>query len=278
MITNSDVEPKPFLRWAGGKSWFTKKLNAFLPESFSNYYEPFLGAGSIFIHLKKNGLLKKKIFLSDTNNDLINAFQILRDYPNELVSDLKRFRNTEAAYYRIRNQQPTDKVERAGRFLFLNRTSFNGIYRENLKGIYNVPYGYKKYSNLFDIENLHAISELLQGADLATTDFSTALQKVKKNDLIFLDPPYTVAHENNGFVKYNQKIFSWDDQIRLHKTAMEIDAKGAFFVMTNAYHQSISDIYAKVPYQSLLQRYSVVGGSKAKRDKYHEIILTNVKC
>ncbi len=268
---------KPFLRWAGGKTWLTKNITEFTPDNFSNYIEPFLGGGSIFFYLKSNNIIKGKAYLSDSNKALIEAYKILRDQPNALIKHLETYKNTEKEYYKIRKIIYDDPVLEASRFIYLNRTSFNGIYRENLKGVYNVPYGHKKYKTLFDYENLLKVSQLLKGTILKTCDFAKAISKVKENDLVFLDPPYTVAHENNGFVKYNQKIFSWDDQIRLKQEVEHIAQKKAVFILTNAYHKSIIELYGNIGMAERLERFSVVGGNNAKRDKFHEIIITNAK-
>lgn len=275
-MTNPKINTlKPFLRWAGGKTWLTKNITEFTPDNFSNYIEPFLGGGSIFFYLKSNNIIKGKAYLSDTNKALIEAYKILRDQPNALIKHLESYKNTEKEYYKIRKMVYDDPVLEASRFIYLNRTSFNGIYRENLKGVYNVPYGYKKYKTLFDFENLLKVSQLLKGTILKTCDFAKAISKVKENDLVFLDPPYTVAHENNGFVKYNQKIFSWDDQIRLKQEVEHIADKKAVFILTNAYHKSIKELYENIGVAKRLERSSVVGGNNAKRDKFHEIIITN---
>lgn len=268
---------KPFLRWAGGKSWLTKNITDFTPNNFSNYIEPFLGGGSIFFYLKSNKIIKGKAYLSDSNKGLIEAYKILRDQPNALIKHLKSYNNTKNEYYKYREIVYDDPILEASRFIYLNRTSFNGIYRENLNGVYNVPYGYKKYKTLFDNENLLRVSQLLQGTILRSCDFAKAISKVKKNDLIFLDPPYTVAHENNGFIKYNQNIFSWDDQIRLKQQIEIIAERKAFFILTNAYHKSIIELYENIGVAKRLERFSAVGGNNAKREKFHEIIITNAQ-
>ena len=266
---------KPFLRWAGGKTWLLKDINQFLPEKIINYYEPFLGGGSIFIHLKNNNLISNRAYISDTNANLINAYTILRDYPEVLINVLKTFENTSDNYYAIREQNYKDPIERAAQFIFLNRTSFNGIYRENLKGVYNVPYGNKSYKELFDFENMQGVSNLLNGTELISCDFFELKPKISKGDFIFLDPPYTVAHQHNGFVKYNQKIFSWEDQIRLKEFVEYIIDKEANFILTNASHESINELYKGIGDHHFLQRASVIGGKVASRNIYEEIIITN---
>lgn len=270
-----ETKAKPFLRWAGGKTWLLKDLESFLPKEIKNYHEPFIGGGSVFIYLKSTGRIQNKAYLSDRNKDLINAYQVLKGQLKPLISVLSEFKNEKDFYYFIRDQRYSDKLQQAAQFIFLNRTSFNGIYRVNLKGEYNVPYGFKKYKQLFDFENFKELSKLLKGVSLKSRDFATTLNDINKGDLVFLDPPYTVAHENNGFVKYNQKIFSWEDQERLKEYIEKIKAKGAYFILTNAAHRSIRSLFHNVSDLHEVSRYSVVGGTGAERREISEYIFTN---
>lgn len=275
MTNRITIKPlKPFLRWAGGKAWLTKYIDDFIPKAFNDYYEPFLGGGSVFFYLKSKGKIRNKAFLSDSNSDLINTYKIIKKQPNELFKLLRTHSDNEEEYYKMRSDDFTDPVERAAQFLYLNKTSFNGIYRVNLKGKYNVPYGRKNLSSIYDFEHLMKVSEALKNTYLSTMDFKDRCSKIGANDFVFIDPPYTVAHENNGFIKYNQSIFSWDNQIQLSELTKELDRKDAFFLVTNAYHDSIKSIYT-TGIQEKLSRASNIGGLGAKRTKYKEIIISN---
>ncbi|CAM3483518.1 DNA adenine methylase [Aequorivita lipolytica] len=275
MTTEIKRKPvKPFLRWAGGKTWLTKHIDNYIPTNFNDYYEPFLGGGSIFFYLKSKGYIKNKAFLSDSNPELINTYKILKNNHKELFYLLQNHVDTEDEYYRIRNTEFTDPIERAAQFLYLNKTSFNGIYRVNRNGKYNVPYGKRKLDSLYDFEHLTKVSITLKNTYLSTQDFKNRCKKIHENDFVFIDPPYTVAHENNGFIQYNQSIFSWKNQIQLAKQTIEIDRKGAFFLVTNAYHDCIKEIYT-LGSQEKLSRASTIGGIGAKRTNYKEIIITN---
>lgn len=267
---------KPFLRWAGGKNWLTKNLEQNLPSNFNNYHEPFLGGGSVFFYLKNRNLLANDSILSDVNSSLIECYIALRDSPEAVINELKQYRNDPETYYAARATKFSNNYEEAAKFIFLNRTSFNGIYRENLKGEYNVPFGFKTYKELFDFENLMLASEALQDTNIQTADFVDCINNCRDNDFIFLDPPYTVAHENNGFVKYNQKIFSWDDQVKLKNSVIELNENGVKYILTNAYHSSLLELYDNVGIGFKLERHSVVGGNKAKREKYNELLITNI--
>jgi len=209
---------RPIFRWAGGKNWLLKDLQKFLPSSFNNYHEPFLGGGSIFFNMNSNN----KAFLSDCNSDLINAYSQTRDNLEELINLLKKFKNTKDEYYRIRGTQYSLPIEKAAQFIYLNRTCYNGIYRVNYKGEFNVPYGFKKYRKLFEFERFRKASELLKRAELLSYDFELSLENIKEGDFVFLDPPYTVSHIKNGFLKYNENIFSWVFVVKWFRTFLLI--------------------------------------------------------
>lgn len=276
MNKKSKIETlKPFLRWAGGKTWFNKYIANFIPDEFNDYYEPFLGGGAVFFYLKSNGYIKGKAFLSDSNADLINTYKTLKNNPKELFRLLNTHFDSEDEYYKMRSTEFSDPIEKAAQFLYLNKTSFNGIYRVNLKGKYNVPYGKKNLKSIYDFEHLKKVSIALKNTHLSTKDFKTRCQNIGARDFVFIDPPYTVAHENNGFIKYNQSIFSWDNQIQLSEITKVLDENGAFFLVTNAYHDSIKKIYVTGK-QEELSRASNIGGIGAKRTKYKEIIITNI--
>lgn len=266
----------PFLRWAGGKRWLTKEIGDFLPSEIQNYHEIFLGSGAMYIYLLNNNLIKGKAYLADINPQLIQAFNVVKNDVETLIVELRKFKNDRDFYYKVRQRHFDDASKMAARFIYLNRTSFNGIYRENLQGIYNVPYGNKQYKKLFDYSNLRRLAIAIQGAKFSAVDFNQSLKNVKAGDLVFIDPPYTVAHQFNGFVKYNQKIFSWGDQELLRDKVVQIKNEGARFILTNAHHDSITKLYKGVGRQVKLERYSVVGGTGALRKKYNEILITNL--
>lgn len=268
---------KPFLRWAGGKSWLIKELQSYIPTSFNNYHEPFLGGGSVFIYLKSKGIIKSKAYLSDKNEDLINAYNAIKNDPSFLIELLNNYENSKEFYYHLRDQKFNNEIEKAAQFIFLNRTSFNGIYRVSLNGKFNVPYGFKKYKQLFDFDNIVKINNLLQNVELKSGDFENSIEIIQQNDLIFLDPPYTVAHGKNGFIKYNQKIFAWKDQERLERFIDKIKEKQAYFILTNAAHESIENLFENIGVRNEVKRYSVIGGKSASRKKISEYIFTNCK-
>lgn len=263
---------KPFLRWAGGKRWLLKHIERIKVIDINNYYEPFLGGASVFLNLNNYN----DAFLSDLNEDLIETYISLRDNLEAVISVLKKFENSEVEYYKIRNSNFNEDYERAAKFIYLNKTSFNGIYRVNQKGVFNVPYGFR--NNLLDLiekDNLSAISSKLQNVNINCHDFEAISNNIERGDFIFLDPPYTVAHEKNGFIQYNQKIFSLDDQIRLSKFVEEINDKGAYYILTNAKHDAILEIYKNISEPIVLSRKSTVGGIGARREVFNEYLFSN---
>jgi len=263
---------KPFLRWAGGKIWLVKHINRLLPKNgFRNYHEPFLGGGSMFLAIKP----LQNAFLSDLNKELINTYIRLRNDPECLIDILETFRNTEDFYYEIRAKKFTNPYEEAARFIYLNQTSFNGIYRVNLKGEYNVPYGFRT-KRFLEADKLRSDSQLLKKAKLFHGDFENVKHNLRRDDLVFLDPPYTVSHNDNGFIKYNQKLFSLDDQRRLSSLIDFIKRKGAYYILTNAAHKTIEEIFEKGDCKMRLHRANLVGGLNAERGQSTELIFTNV--
>ncbi len=265
------IKCKPFLRWAGGKTWFKKHISDFLPiDGYNQYHEPFLGGAAIFFHLQHS-----PAFLSDLNLELIETYIEIRDNVEEVISHLKKFKNTKEFYYDVRASKYRSRSKQAAKFIYLNQTSFNGIYRVNLKGEYNVPFGYRS-KNFFEPDNLRLVSQALQGTNISQCNFQETLNNIRENDLVFIDPPYTVAHNDNGFIKYNAKLFDLEKQHELSEYIDEIKARGAYYILTNAAHKVVEEIFTKEGDSMIgLSRASLIGGKSAKRGAYKEFIFTN---
>lgn len=271
------ITEKPFLRWAGGKRWLIKYLPELLPKQFNNYHEPFLGGASIFLYLKSQSLIQNHSFLSDFNSELINVYKQLQNNFQEIIDLINDYKNEKDFYYSIRAAKPKNDIEKAAIFIYLNRTSYNGIYRVNRDGCYNVPFGYRTGKKTLDCSNLPRISELLsQNVTFQHNDFEIIKENLKAHDLVFLDPPYTVTHENNGFIQYNQQIFSWNDQKRLAELLKFISDSDAYFILTNAAHICIADLFSSIGALHIVQRPSTIGGKGAKRTQVNEYVFTNV--
>jgi DNA adenine methylase len=260
---------RPFLRWAGGKRWLTSVIGDITPREGRRYFEPFLGAGAIYFSRAPESAL-----LSDRNKELIDTFQVVRSRPSELIESLREFSYTRAEYERVRAETSKDRLEGAARFIFLNRTCWNGLYRVNRKGVFNVPFGRPYQQRRSDEDAISRASELLQGASLYARDFELSLAEVRSGDFVFLDPPYTVTHGENGFLLYNRRIFSWADQLRLKTALTRLDKVGALFLLTDADHSSIRSLYSGFRMRSI-QRSSIIAGDPAARRGVSELLVSN---
>ncbi len=259
----------PLFRWPGGKRWLVPKLLELIPKTFGRYLEPFFGAGALFFALQP-----RRAILSDANSELMACYCQLRDNHAHVSRILSSLPQDQASYYRIRSSAPISETRRAARLIYLTTLSFNGIYRVNLAGKFNVPYGNREYPRLKSRDLLAEYSRALTGCAIRSCDFEEAVRTAKTGDLVYLDPPYTVAHSNNGFLKYNDKIFSWSDQERLARVAADLNRRGCHVIVSNAGHSSIKNLYRgftaiKVP------RLSVMAASKDNRRLIEEYVFVN---
>jgi DNA adenine methylase len=260
----------PFLKWPGGKRWLaTTIVNRILPHPYARYFEPFLGGGAVFFRLRP-----RIAILSDINEDLINVYVQVRDHPSELIKRLKRIRVSERQYYVLRENIPDCPFERAVRFLYLNRTAFGGIYRLNRDGQFNVPYGggERTPEGLWRDRLIEKASDALQDVQILVSDFESIIDQAQAHDVVYCDPTYTVAHENNGFVRYNEQNFSWSDQKRLAAACLRAMNRGATVIMSNAYHHSIRKLYPEAQKQ-IIERKSLVSRKAEGRRVVHEYLL-----
>jgi DNA adenine methylase len=201
----------PFLKWAGGKRWFVQRALERMPRKFDRYVEPFLGGAAVYFALRPKAAL-----LADTNARLIETYEAVQSDWSRVDRELKRHQAAHSRdyYYLERERSRRTAFTRAAQFIYLNRTCWNGLYRVNLNGTFNVPIG-TKTAVVLDTDDFEEVSTLLSGATLKCCDFEEVLDECARGDFVFVDPPYTVKHNMNGFIKYNEKLFSWDDQVRL---------------------------------------------------------------
>ena len=262
---------EPILKWPGGKRKLTSFIRKYIPSTFGKYYEPFCGGAALFFSLEPDGAT-----ISDANNDLINCYKNVALFPHQLIKVLKGMKNSEESYYATREWIPGNDLERAAKFLYLSKLSFNGIYRVNLKGEFNVPYGYKTHLEVCDDISILKSSSLLLKNQIDTFDFSKVIEYAKNGDLIYFDPPYTVAHKNNGFIKYNDKIFSWEDQKRLSLVARKLQEIGCYVLISNADHSSIRELYPTFD-EEIILRSSVISANKENRKNVTESLFYGTK-
>jgi DNA adenine methylase len=260
---------KPFLKWPGGKRWAAARIAALIrPRLSGRYFEPFLGGAAVFFSLRPTQSL-----LSDVNPDLINTYRIVRDRIHSLTSAIRGLRVSESNFYEIRSRIPSDPVGRAARFLYLNRTAFAGMYRLNSGGEFNVPYGGDRTPEiLWKSSLLKDASIALRHADVCACDFEFALDAARAGDVVYCDPTYTVAHNNNGFRRYNEKNFSWGDQERLAKAAARATRRGASVLISNAHHFEILRLYRTAQFFSLA-RPSTLSANPDKRREITEYLI-----
>jgi len=261
----------PFLKWAGGKRWLVEKHSDFLSVEFNRYIEPFVGSGAVFF-----SLAPAVSIIGDSNQRLIETYQCIKvDWEAVKAQlDIHQKNHSDKYYYEMRAKIHRKPTLRAAQFIYLNRTCWNGLYRVNKQGDFNVPVG-SKSSVVLATDDFESISLALNNAELLCDDFEVAINRATAGDFVFVDPPYTVKHNFNGFVKYNENIFSWDDQIRLRNAVQRASQRGAKVLVTNACHESVSEIYSDVGAISKVSRASVIAGKSSARGKFEEII---VKC
>ena len=236
------------------------------------YIEPFLGGGAVFFHIRPRWSL-----LNDLNAELISTYITLRDQPSDVRRHLMIHQRNHcySYYYYIRNQSPRNPATRAARFIYLNRTCFNGIYRVNKQGNFNVPIGSREMV-ISPADDFEAVSKMLKLSVLTTFDFSSSIDNSGDGDFIYVDPPYTVRHNNNNFLKYNERIFSWSDQKRPADCLQQASQRGAGILISNADHQSIRELYRARRWKiHSVERLSRIASSPKYRKPTTELVISN---
>lgn len=235
---------KPFLKWVGGKARLAGTLGELLPDEIDTYYEAFVGGGALFFHLAQQRRFRRAV-LNDFNPELINCYAVIRDGVEGLVKKLRSFALGRDAFYEMRALDPDTlaPVERAARTIYLNKTCFNGLYRQNKAGKFNSPFGDYANPQIVDESNLRACSALLQSVSLRVGDFALAVQDANGGDAVYFDPPYVPLSETSDFKSYTKEGFTDDDQRRLATTCRELTAKGVFILESNSDTPRVHDLY-----------------------------------
>lgn len=271
---------KPFLKWAGGKTQIMDQIAENLPLKFNDYYEPFLGGGSVFFFMFNNRTKleqtskrsKRKFILSDKNEEMIATYEVVRDEPSSLISELSSLqkRTNKEGYYKTRKQNLRNKVKRAARFIFLNKTCYNGLYRVNKDGKFNVPWNGVEGARIYDRRNLEEVSKALQHSSLVTGDFEVLCMKAKKGDLIYSDPPYHTP----GFRQYTSDGFVDDEHQRLAKALAEIAKRGCYVLHSNSNTSFIEDLYTNPIFHKLtIQSRRMINRDGAGRKPIPELLI-----
>jgi DNA adenine methylase len=243
------ASPHPFLKWAGGKGQLLKRLGKYFPDSFSTYYEPFLGGGAVFFHLVQ---MRPKFtaVLSDVNEELITTYRVIKDNVEGLIEELEKHKiqykqEPEKYYYQVRREEPADDVRKAARLIFLNKTCYNGLYRVNKKGKFNVPFGRYKNPKICDKENLRRVNQVLNwvNATILTADYREATADAKKGDFIYFDPPYQPISATANFTSYTHSGFSFEDQKALGQLFLKLNKRGCKILLSNSDTEKVWEIY-----------------------------------
>lgn len=276
-----EEKPKPFVKWVGGKRQLLKQfrdLGLYPPEDFdpikNTYFEPFVGGGAVFFDL-----LPKKAELSDLNKELVITYNVIKNNVEELIKALKKHKHDKEYYLKIRAKkiENLSDIDIASRFIFLNRTGFNGLYRVNKQGGFNVPFG--RYNNplICDEENLIRVSKSLKNTSIKHQDYKVVLKRAKKGDFIYFDPPYFPVSKTASFTSYTAETFLEKEQIELRDTFVELHKRGCFVMLSNSDTPFINEIYSKIKGVKINK---IVAGrainSKASgRGKITEVLITN---
>lgn len=242
------------------------------PAAYNHYFEPFLGGGSAFF-----ALMPQQATISDINGELVNTYRVMARNPAQLREQLTQHQehHSVAHYYAVRANVPNDVIERAARFLYLNRTCFNGMYRVNRLGEFNVPIGTKQQF-IDDVAHFEEYSEALHNVHIWKQDFVDTIRGAANGDLVFADPPYTIAHNQNAFIKYNEKLFSWRDQKRLLNALIRARDRGAIILATNAYYPALQQMYEDNHfYTQALHRFSSISGLADGRGTQEELLVSS---
>ena len=268
--------PKPFLKWAGGKRQLISQMDPFFPIKFNKYIEPFVGGGAIFFYL-----LPKRAILMDINQELINVYNVIKNNIKELINSLKKHINEQEYYYKIRNldrdpsiYESLTNVEKASRTIYLNRCCYNGLYRVNSKGQFNVPFGRYKNPQFCDEKNLIAVHKALKNVEIVNASFEKCLDFAEKDDFIYFDPPYVPISSSSNFTSYTKDNFGREDQIKLLDVFKALDERGCKVMLSNSYNDFILDLYKGYKI-NILQAKRAINSDAKKRGEIRELLITN---
>jgi len=274
--------PKPFVKWAGGKRQLIPAIAQHLPKEFGTYFEPFLGGGAVLFHILSENP-GKKCTVSDLNSDLVLAYVTIRDRIDELISSLKihsknYFKDSKSYYYKIRDTSPRSQVEKTSRLIFLNRTCFNGLYRVNSKGKFNVPLGRYTNPNIVNEENLRSVSHFLYSnkIKISCRDFGAVLDDSKRDDFVYFDPPYQPVSNTANFTSYTSRDFGETDLRRLVELCFTLDSKGCKVMLSNSNSDKVIAHFEKTKWKIVQTRANrAINSNSKKRTGHIELIIKN---
>jgi DNA adenine methylase len=279
MLSPSRESLPLFLKWAGGKSQLIEQFESLFPPSFSKYCEPFVGSGAVFFHVKSN-LKPDKVILSDINEELINCFIAVRDNPHGLIELLFNHKNNHSKkyYYAVRSIEYNrlNSIESAARLIYLNKSCFNGLYRVNSRGEFNVPFGDIHNPRIYDKKKLLQASQLLQGVELRVMTFEKVLDLAERNDFIYLDPPYFPLSKTSSFTKYSKADFALMEQKRLSEVFRMLDSRGCLVMLSNSDHPVVRELYEDyMNYAVMVRAKRLINSVGNRRGPINEMVIRN---
>lgn len=269
-------QPRPFLKWAGGKSKLVSQYFPYFPRKITRYHEPFLGGGAVFFHLVATPAFNIA-FLTDINFNLINTYLAIKEDVEAVIVLLERHQaeHNKEYYYSMRSQQPKSSVEQAARFIYLNKTCFNGLYRENTQGTFNVPMGKYKNPLICNRDLLRLTSQALKFAHIAVQPFEAILEAaINQKDLVYFDPPYYPVSTTSNFTAYSRDAFSKDDQIRLRDIFATLAQRGVKVMLSNSDCVFIRELYSGFNIHEI-QATRAINSNTLKRGKISELLITS---
>ena len=266
----------PFVKWAGGKRQLLPQMEEYFPKHYNRYIEPFIGGGAVFFHL-----LPENSIISDNNPDLINCYKVIKEDVEGLIKALKKHIYEKIYYYEIRALDRDVKkfaglsdVEKASRSIYLNKTGYNGLYRVNSKGLFNVPFGRHKNPKICDEPNLRNVSQALKKVEIFLGSFEICLDFAEKDDFIYLDPPYFPLSDTALFTSYTKNSFDKSSQIKLFEVFMELNKRGCNLMLNNSYSEFILDLYKDFKIVILKAKRNINSNSQ-KRGLINEVLILN---
>jgi DNA adenine methylase len=270
--------PRPFIKWAGGKTQMLDQYAALYPQNFTTYHEPFVGSAAVYFHLRGLRLPIRRAWLTDSNDELMNAFRAVRDDVDGLIAKLNRHKrlHSEEHYYAVRAADPRklSPTSRAARFIYLNKTCYNGLYRVNRKGQFNVPMGRYKNPGIFDADDLRWASQLLRPTKIETAHFSSVLKRAKPGDFVYFDPPYYPLSKTSNFTSYTEFPFGDWEHGELARVFRELDRMECKVMLSNSWTPFVQDLYRG--YNIVEVKGSRHINSKPdRRGKISEMVVTN---
>ncbi len=270
------VPPRPFLKWAGGKTQLCNELLNRTPD-FGRYLEPFVGGGALFFALVRAGKIKRA-YLSDLNTELIDTYLAIRDSVDELIPELSIYEHKKDFFYDLRALDPDDmtQVKRAARMIYLNKTCYNGLYRVNQQGKFNVPFGSYKSPLICDRENLLRVAEALQNIEIECASFEAVVKKARKNDFVYFDPPYEPLSKTANFTSYQPGGFNQEAQTQLQQVCEKLHSRQVKFMLSNSAAGLIRELYNGNGYQiDEVKANRAINSNPKRRGKLTELIVTN---